>query len=127
MYKWYLGEDNYTQDDWNTLKFRWTPEKLLSNQELCLEVTDPVTGIQYLASINCFVESRYQDDGVMILSEEDGKTRFSFVKIPKADRYDDSRGRHFYKYVEYKNAYLTGNDEELPARAAYAAPAFLCG
>lgn len=114
-YKWYLGEDNYTQDDWNTLKFRWTPEKLLSNQELCLEVTDPVTGIQYLASINCFVESQYQDDGVMILSEEDGKTRFSFVKIPAADRYDDSRGRHFYKYVEYKNAYLTGNDEELPA------------
>lgn len=116
-YKWYLGEDNYTQDDWNTLHFKWTPERLMSNQELCLEVTDPVTGIQYLASITCFVESQYEDEGVMILSEEDGKTCFSFVKIPAADRYDDSQGRHFDKYVEYKNAYRTENDEDLPSGA----------
>lgn len=113
-YKWYLGEERYTQEDWNTLKFRWTPEKLLSRQDLCLEVSDPATGIQYLESVLCNVKSPYQDDGVLILSEEGGKTRFSFVKIPSADRYDDTRGRHFYKYVEYRNAYLSGNNEELP-------------
>lgn len=118
LYKWYLGSDNYTQDDWNTLNFRWTPDKMMDNETLRLEVTDPVTGIQSFLQIRLTVLSKYETRGVLILSEENGKTVYSFIQIPEKSIFSQyvglGTGWHFDQYKEYKDIYRVENEEDLP-------------
>ncbi len=114
-YRWTLipdvdnWEETYTQDDWNTLDFLWTPDFLIPQGRLQLTVTDPVTGLQSFGEANVSVTSRYDAYGAMILAEREGKTELSFIKgiefdvtIPTA--------------VEvYNDVYFMENGEDLPA------------
>lgn len=107
---WYDEETIYTQEDWNTLDFEWTPDFLIPNGRLNLCVTDRETGIQAFGTAGCRVSSRYAALGAMILAEKDGVTQFSFIK-----------GTSFVgsgtpvEFEIYDNVYFTENGEHLPA------------
>lgn len=115
-FKWILIPNNdfperptYTQDDWNTINFKWTPEMLVPNGLLRLEATDKVTGIIYYGMATCSVSSKYDANGGLILAEKDGKTQLSFIKVTKETNYLPS------EFMVYNNAYSQANDSDLPA------------
>lgn len=118
QFKWYLGEDNYTQEDWNTLNFKWTPDRMLTSEPLRLEATDPVTGLQNFLEISLTTRSKHDTRGVLVLSEENGKTVYSFIQIPEKSIYSQytgiNKGWHFDQYKEYKDIYREENNEDLP-------------
>lgn len=112
LYKWSL--DGYTQPDWNTLNFSWVPDYLMDSKPLLLEITDPVTGLVASEYLKCYVKSRYQDRGIMVLAEKNSITQMSFIKFPSSGL-QSRLGSMPFEYVEYLNAYNVDNDEDLPA------------
>lgn len=118
QFRWYLGEDNYTQEDWNTLNFKWTPDRMLTSEPLRLEATDPVTGLQSFLEITLTTRSKHDTRGLLVLSEKNGKTIFSFIQIPDNGLYSQytgiDKGWHFDQYREYKDVYREENNEDLP-------------
>lgn len=106
---WYDEENTYTQDDWNTLDFEWTPDFLIPNGRLDLCVTDRETGIQTFGQARCMVSSRYNALGAMILAEKEGVTQFSFIKGTSFDSNNIPS-----EFEIYDNVYFTENGEHLP-------------
>ncbi len=116
-YKWtltpnasYDEKTTYTQEDWNTLDFKWTPDFLIPNGRLELCVTDRETGIQSFGQVYCTVSSRYDALGAMILAEKEGVTQFSFIKGTSF-----SGNNIPVEFEIYNDVYYTENKEHLPA------------
>lgn len=82
-FRWYIWDYDKPHPEWTTLNFKWKPDELLYNKKLVFEVTDTKTGIQYLNYMTITVNSRFDEAGLQILADRDGRAEFSLLRIDK--------------------------------------------
>lgn len=131
-YSWYLGgyPDGLLEgEQWRSPEITWTPDRLMTNETLLVEVHDPVTDIRYFAGTQVTVKAVYDAWGVLVLSEkENGKSMLSYIKWKQEDLKDleaaqpslgteNARsGKLMTSYTEYVDAFSKENGgADLPA------------
>lgn len=136
IFNWYLGGYSANEaerekyllkgEEWQSSEVSWTPDRLMTNESLLVEVYDPVTEIRYFAGTKVTVKSEYDAWGVLVLSEkENGKSMFSYIKWKPEDLKDlnsaevmaniTRSGNVMTSYTEYPDVFYNDYGTDLPA------------
>lgn len=79
-FTWYV--DDETRPEWNTPDFKWTSDEIINRARLIIEVKDKRTDVVYMNYVTLNINGVYNNDySWMILSDDGGKSRLSFLSV----------------------------------------------
>lgn len=79
-FTWIL--DGETRPEWNAMNFKWRMDELMDGVRLVIEVKDKRTDVVYMNYVTVNVIGVYNNDySWMILSDDGGKSRLSFLSV----------------------------------------------
>lgn len=104
-YRWSISGE--TKEGWDKRNLEWIADTVMIYSDFSFEATDNRTGLVFSNSRRLAVNSLFDTDGWVILSEVDGNSVISFVK---QEEEDDETG-YISKLKVFKDAYPSNNNQ----------------
>lgn len=100
-FKWLLNDE--TKPEWNTMTFKSQMNEAMDRNDLVIEVKDKKTDVVYMNKTSVTVTGVYtNDDSWMILSDDGGKSRLSFLSVTEivdqeSDKQPEGSDQYYYE------------------------------
>lgn len=111
-FTWFLNDE--TKPEWNTMTFKSQMNEAMDRSDLVIEVKDKKTDVVYMNKTSVTVTGVYtNDDSWMILSDDGGKSRLSFLSVTeivdqKSEKQPEGSDQYYYEKERFIPNVFTG-------------------
>lgn len=111
-FKWLLNDE--TKPEWNTMNFESQMNEAMESGDLVIEVKDKKTDVIYMNLTSVNVTGVYtNDDSWMILSDDGGKSRLSFLSVTEivdqdSEKQPEGSNQYYYEKARFIPNVFTG-------------------
>lgn len=111
-FKWLLNDE--TKPEWNTMTFKSQMNEAMDRNDLVIEVKDKKTDVVYMNKTSVTVTGVYtNDDSWMILSDDGGKSKLSFLSVTElvdqdSDKQPEGSDQYYYEKERFIPNVFTG-------------------